>query len=187
MGAAVESQRQEAGRLVASLLDLDKARLLLLWRNYLGGTAPAHLPAWLFARLLAFRLQTRAFGDVSAEALRKARRAAHGVDSDSSLTPVRQPDAGEKRRRRSQTGALFAREWKGKLERVTVLENSFAWNGKAYGSLSPVAKAMTGTSWNGQRFFGLRSGALRQVLKGNAGVIGAQNSMHARQTSEAAP
>ena len=65
--AVAVSQQQQVGRLVASLPDLDKARLLLLWRNYLGGTAPAHLPTWLFARLLALRLQNQAFGDVSAE------------------------------------------------------------------------------------------------------------------------
>jgi hypothetical protein len=49
------------------------------------------------------------------------------------------------------------REWKGKLERVTVLEKGFAWNGKSYVSLSQIATAMTGTSWNGHRFFGLRT------------------------------
>jgi len=48
------------------------------------------------------------------------------------------------------------REWRGKLERVMVLEEGFAWNGKNFGSLSQIAKAMTGTSWNGHRFFGLR-------------------------------
>jgi hypothetical protein len=37
-----------------------------------------------------------------------------------------------------------------------VLEDGFAWNGKTYGSLSSVAKAITGTNWNGQRFFGLK-------------------------------
>ena len=38
-----------------------------------------------------------------------------------------------------------------------VLDKGFAWNGETYGSLSQVAKAMTGTSWNGHRFFGLRT------------------------------
>ena len=55
-------------------------------------------------------------------------------------------------------GAILAREWRGRLERVTVLDDGFAWNGTTYGSLSMVAKAITGTSWNGHRFFGLRSG-----------------------------
>ena len=55
-------------------------------------------------------------------------------------------------------GAMLAREWRGRLERVSVLEDGFAWNGKTYGSLSRIANAITGASWNGHRFFGLRSG-----------------------------
>ena len=50
------------------------------------------------------------------------------------------------------------REWKGQLERVMILEEGFAWNGQTFGSLSQIAKAMTGTNWNGHRFFGLRQG-----------------------------
>jgi hypothetical protein len=55
------------------------------------------------------------------------------------------------------SGALLSREWNGKLEHVMVLEKGFAWKGETYGSLSQIAKAMTGTSWNGHRFFGLRT------------------------------
>ena len=57
-----------------------------------------------------------------------------------------------------KAGTLLVREWKGQLERVMVLEDSFAWNGRTFGSLSQIAKAMTGTNWNGHRFFGLRQG-----------------------------
>ena len=39
-----------------------------------------------------------------------------------------------------------------------ILEEGFAWNGQTFGSLSQIAKAMTGTNWNGHRFFGLRQG-----------------------------
>lgn len=55
------------------------------------------------------------------------------------------------------SGALLVRQWKGKLQKVMVLDEGFAWNGQTFGSLSQVAKAITGTSWNGHRFFGLRS------------------------------
>jgi Protein of unknown function (DUF2924) len=65
----------------------------------------------------------------------------------------------------------------GKLERVMVLEKGFAWNRETYGSLSQIAKAMTGTNWNGHRFFGLRmeksgpaAGAGRRERIGNAGA-----------------
>jgi hypothetical protein len=52
------------------------------------------------------------------------------------------------------------REWNGKLERVMVLEEGFAWNGRTFSSLSQIAKAITGTNWNGHRFFGLRQGKI---------------------------
>ena len=50
-------------------------------------------------------------------------------------------------------GALLTREWQGKIERVMVLEEGFAWNGKTYASVSAVAFAITGVKWNGRRFF----------------------------------
>ena len=52
-------------------------------------------------------------------------------------------------------GAILMREWQGRLEQVMVLEEGFAWQGRSFASLSAVAKAITGTSWNGHRFFGL--------------------------------
>jgi len=153
------NDRNELGRLIVSLPDLDKPQLLLRWRNHLGGTAPAHLPGWLLARVLAFRLQAQAFGDVSPAALRKVRRAAADGEADSSVPPFANRAPATREGFDLKPGAILAREWRGKLERVTALEVGFAWNGKTYGSLSQVAKAITGTSWNGHRFFGLRSGA----------------------------
>ena len=56
-----------------------------------------------------------------------------------------------------KSGALLVREWNSRLERVMVLDDGYAWNGGVYRSLSQVAKAITGTSWNGHRFFGLKA------------------------------
>ena len=53
--------------------------------------------------------------------------------------------------------ALLVREWNGRLERVMILDDGCAWNGCVYRSLSQVAKAITGTNWNGHRFFGLKA------------------------------
>ena len=53
-------------------------------------------------------------------------------------------------------GTVLGREWNGQMHQVAVLADGFAWNGKTYPSLSKVASAMTGTRWNGPRFFGLR-------------------------------
>jgi Protein of unknown function (DUF2924) len=53
-------------------------------------------------------------------------------------------------------GTVLGREWNGQMQQVAVLADSFAWNGKTYPSLSNVAFAITGTRWNGPKFFGLR-------------------------------
>jgi DUF2924 family protein len=142
---------------IAALVELDANGLCLQWRNHLGGTPPAHLPRWLLMKILAYRIQATAFGGLDKETLRVIRQP-KGQEFESSdarpfetRTPITRDGAN------LRTGALLAREWNGKLERVMVLEKGFAWNGKSYGSLSQVAKAMTGTSWNGHRFFGLRT------------------------------
>ncbi len=54
-------------------------------------------------------------------------------------------------------GTVLVREWDRRSQRVMVMADGFAWNGKTYDSLSKVAFAITGTKWNGPRFFGLRS------------------------------
>ena len=143
--------------LIAGLADLDANGHRLQWRNHLGGTPPAHLPRWLLLRVLAYQIQAAALGGLDKATLRVIRQPkGQTPDSpESGLFEARIPTTREGADLRA--GAMFVREWKGKLERVTVLEKGFAWNGKSYASLSQIAKAMTGTSWNGHRFFGLRT------------------------------
>lgn len=58
--------------------------------------------------------------------------------------------------RRIKPGAVLVRDWKGKSHRVTVLDKGFAFEGRTFPSLSEIAREITGTRWNGPRFFGLR-------------------------------
>ena len=104
--------------------------------------------------MLAYRLQSDAFGDLDKSIrriLRSGKDGGGGAPFDRRAPKTRE-GVGLK------AGALLVREWKGKLERVMILEEGFAWNGGTFGSLSRIAKAMTGTNWNGHRFFGLRQG-----------------------------
>ena len=167
------AERGPLEELVTALVDLDVNGLRLQWRNHLGGTVPAHLPRWLFWRVLAYRLQAAALGGLDKETLCVVRQP-KGQTLDS---PVSRPfEARIPATREGATlgaGSLLTREWNGKLERVMVLEKGFAWNGKSYGSLSQIAKAMTGTSWNGHRFFDLRaakSGPSARALAGKIAV-----------------
>jgi hypothetical protein len=151
------------GAVIVSFGDCDAERLRLQWRNHLGGVAPAHLPRWLLLRLLAYRMQAAALGDLDKARLRLLRQSkgegAGGVDGRPFETrgPTTRDGIGLK------SGALLVREWNGRLERVMILEKGFAWNGATYRSLSQIARAMTGTSWNGHRFFGLRPASDQRV------------------------
>ena len=138
--------------MVADLEGHDLDGLRRQWRAHLGGEAPAHLPRWLLMRVLAYQLQSDAFGDLDKTIrrnLRSEKDDGAGVPFDRRAPQTRQGVA-------LKAGALLVREWKGRLERVMILEEGFAWNGQTFGSLSQIAKAMTGTNWNGHRFFGLR-------------------------------
>jgi hypothetical protein len=142
---------------IAGLADLDAKGLRLQWRNHLGGTPPAHLPRWLLMKILAYRIQATAFGGLDKETLRVLRQPKGWRLASSDLHPFEARIATTRDGTKLKAGALLAREWNGRLERVMILDQGVAWNGETYGSLSQVAKAMTGTSWNGHRFFGLRT------------------------------
>ena len=128
--------------IVADLEGHDLDGLRRHWRAHLGGEPSAHLPRGLLMRVLAYRLQPDAFGGLD----KSIQRILH------SSAPQTREGVGLK------AGAQLVREWKGRLERVMILEEGFVWNGQTFGSLSQIAKAMTGTNWNGHRFFGLRQG-----------------------------
>jgi hypothetical protein len=136
---------------LAILATLDLTGLRLQWRNVFGGAAPLHLPKPLVARIIAYRLQADAFGDLPDT----VRRALEGFDVQNSVPNGQTRGAGTPYRRHIKPGSILVREWNGHLQRVTALEEGFAWEGKTYRSLSTVARAITGGHWNGPRFFGL--------------------------------
>jgi hypothetical protein len=135
---------------IARLRGLDAKELRARWQIILRREAPAHLPRHLLFRILAYRIQADALGDLDGASRRALERAGN-------------PDRNTPHRiqtRRTATvlrpGTILSREWNGKMHRVAVLAEGFAWNGKNFRSLSKVASAITGTRWNGPRFFGLR-------------------------------
>jgi Protein of unknown function (DUF2924) len=140
--------------IVANLGGLDFNGLRRQWCAHLGSEAPAHLPRWLLIRVLACRLQSDAFGDLD----KSIRRILRSGKEDGVGAPFDRREPQTREGVGLKAGALLVREWNGRLERVMILEEGFAWNGQTFGSLSQIAKAMTGTNWNGHRFFGLRQG-----------------------------
>jgi DUF2924 family protein len=55
-----------------------------------------------------------------------------------------------------RSGTVLVREWQGTTHHITIVNDGFLWNGSTYRSLSAIARAITGTKWNGPRFFGMR-------------------------------
>ena len=104
------------------------------------GTPPRMRSADLLRRILAWKLQEEAYGGLDAET-----RAALAKKA---VVP-RGPQLG--------SGARLVREWKGERHEVEVVnEGTVLYRGATYASLSEVARAITGSRWNGPRFFGLR-------------------------------
>ena len=135
---------------IARLRDLDVGALRSRWHAVFGRRAPPHLPRHLLFRVLAYRLQADHWGDLDGESQRLLDRSESPEKAGQRAVDL------DRRTRDLKPGTVLGREWKGQMQRVAVLADGFAWNGKTYPSLSKVAFVITGTHWNGPRFFGLR-------------------------------
>ena len=109
---------------VAGLAALDTPQLRLQWRNHLGGVAPIHLSRWLLLRVLAYRRQAAALGDLDKASLRVI-RASQGGAIDFAARPFNNRKPTTRDGIGLNSGALLVREWRGKLERVMVLDKGF--------------------------------------------------------------
>jgi hypothetical protein len=138
---------------IAHLRDLDLRGLRARWKSMLRQQAPPHLPRHLLLAVLAYRLQANELGDLDPTTARLLRQIAIGGGT---IKTSRLMDEFGRRRTEFKPGTVLMREWNAQAYRVMVVDGGFAWNGKTYDSLSKVAFAITGTNWNGPRFFGLR-------------------------------
>jgi Protein of unknown function (DUF2924) len=133
---------------IARLRDLDLAALRVEWRKLMRSEPPAFMKRDLLLRGLAYQLQVRAFGGLDRDSTRLLDRLARADNPGAVLASMRQ--------RRLKPGTLLVREWGGEIHRVIVAEHGFLWREQTYESLSVIARMITGTRWNGPRFFGLR-------------------------------
>jgi hypothetical protein len=146
------SDRETIDIEIARVRDLDVTGLQARWRTVFRRQAPSSLPRYLLFRILAYHLQANNLGDLESETLRLLDRPGLQADIGTLAAEFNQ------RRNDLKAGTVLVREWDGQQHRIMVLADGFAWKDKVYPSLTKVAFALTGTRWNGPRFFGLRDG-----------------------------
>jgi hypothetical protein len=138
---------------IAHLRDLGLAGLRARWQSVFQRPPPLHLPQHLLFAVLAFRIQADRFGDLD----HGTRKVLDRTVSDETGSAMSDRLMSLDQSRTGLTpGTVLVREWDRQTHRVMVMADGFAWNGQTHDSLSKVAFAITGTRWNGPRFFGLR-------------------------------
>jgi len=138
---------------IAHLRGLDLKGLRSRWQSVFQRPAPDHLARHLLFSVIAYRLQADRFGDLAHETRQVLDRT--NAKEAGPVMSARLANFDQKRTELNP-GTVLVREWDRQSQRVMVMADGFAWNGQTYDSLSKVAFAITGTKWNGPRFFGLR-------------------------------
>jgi hypothetical protein len=145
-------QKDDDGQVLARLAALNAMSVRELkaeWARLFDRPAPNNSRAFLQQRL-AYRVQELTYGGLSKPVVRMLDALADEVEGKK----VRRSMISDSRN--PVTGTRLVREWHGVEHVITVLTDGFDWQGRRYKSLSAVARGITGTRWNGYRFFGLR-------------------------------
>jgi hypothetical protein len=125
------------------------AQLRVRYREVFRTDPPKALGPDLLRRCIAHRIQEKAYGGLSPATLRLLNQLVRAA--------MAKPNGKLELPRRIKPGSELVRTWKGKTHRIMVMADGFAYDGKTFTSLSEIAFGITGTKWNGPRFFGLRS------------------------------
>ncbi|HCZ14683.1 MAG TPA: DUF2924 domain-containing protein [Candidatus Accumulibacter sp.] len=121
-----------------------------LWRDLFDTEPPAYNRRFLENRL-AYRLQELAHGGLKTSTVKRLEQLGEQLDGGKARVRSRRVDE------RPVAGTKLIREWQGAAYEVVVQPDHFEFQGQRYQSLSAIAKAITGTVWNGWMFFGLRA------------------------------
>lgn len=134
----------EVEKRIRALRSLSTAELLTEWQRVWRRPAPG-LGHDLLRRAIAWKLQERAYGGLSRSTVIALNRNARRLEG--------RPTPGSKRI--AKPGTRLIRQWQGRTYFVSVLSDGFQFDDRRFNSLSQIAKAITGTTWSGPRFFGL--------------------------------
>jgi hypothetical protein len=139
---------------------LSRAKLRELWEREFAEKPPRCLGRDILALGIAYVRQERRYGGLRKPVARELNWLLSRVLGESS-------GSGDHSMPLPRAGTVLMREWRGVTHHVTIVEDGFRWNGKTYPSLSTIARAITGTNWNGPRFFGMREVKTKDLERGN--------------------
>lgn len=135
---------------LAEIKTMDMVALKTLWRELNGSEPPPYNRKFLESRL-AYRVQELAYGGLKPETKTRLKALAEELEQQEN-------EAGRARTdNRLIAGTRLIREWQGVEHSVTVTRDGFEYQGRPYKSLSAIARAITGTRWNGPLFFGIKN------------------------------
>jgi hypothetical protein len=137
---------------IRELTDLLRPDLSERWRQHYRTAPPKGISRRLLIRAVAYGMQVKRYGGLKPAVRRQLRKVAAGGSTQA---------AANLKSAKIAPGMRLIREWNGSSHVVEAVDGGFVWNGKRYGSLSAVARAITGARWSGPRFFGLESGQAR--------------------------
>jgi hypothetical protein len=148
----MQTTSNRADQLADDIVGLSHAPIAQLrdrWRSVFRTEPPAAFGPDLLRRGIAQRLQEQRYGPLPAAVQRQLNMILKTIKAA--------PPGRVELPRRIKAGAILVRQWKDASYRVTVLNDGFEFEGQHYESLSEIARRITGTRWNGPRFFGLRA------------------------------
>ncbi len=138
---------------LASLPGLPRQDLVAHWITAFKQQPPNGLSRRLLTYTLAYDLQVKAHGGLKPSVRRKIKHTVTASVNPSVAAPKKDPAAAPGS---LSPGGRLVRDWHGTSHTVHVLEHSFLYDGRTYGSLSEIARTITGTRWSGPRFFGVQ-------------------------------
>ena len=137
---------------IAALDDLPRPDLIDRWQALHKSSPPKGLSRRLLILAIAYRMQVKRYGGLTPAVRRRLLKA---TNDGAPRTEARTSGAPK-----VAPGTRLIREWNGVTHEVDAVDDGFVWQGTRYGSLSVVARSITGARWSGPRFFGLTSEAV---------------------------
>jgi hypothetical protein len=131
------------------LRNLETRQLRAEWQELFGRPAPEKMRRDQMVPILSYRVQELAYGGLSEAMQRRLRQLAKELAAN--------PNALMSQAPRIKPGTRIVRSWNGETHTVMVLEKKYAYKDQCYGSLSEIARVITGTRWSGPAFFGLKN------------------------------